>query len=135
MTAMHAPRPCKSCPFRVERSGYFEPDTLDKTVGENLRGEQYIHRCHSDPKDERLCTGFIRYLVANDIADQNGMFRVFGRLGALDLDGLDKRVEIFADWDDLLESHAEAVRDAEGPVNDSKRRQSPGRHRVDGDQP
>lgn len=106
---LHGRKPCKSCPFRVERSGHFDPDTLNASVGENLRGQQYMHRCHSN--DEKLCVGNIRYLTANDIADQNGMFRVFGRLGAIDLSILDNSVEIITDWDDVLESHAAALAD------------------------
>lgn len=110
--AIHAKRPCNSCPFRAERTGHFDPDTLDKTVGENLRGQQYLHRCHSDKADRRLCVGNLRYLIANDIAHENGMFRVMGRIGAVQPDTLDNSVEIIQDWDDVLESHAAALENA-----------------------
>lgn len=105
---LHSRRPCKTCPFRVDLSaGHFDPDVLDATVGENLRREQHVHRCHNEKpgaEHQRLCVGFMRYLMATDTP--NNLFRMGGRLGVIDSSVFDMSVPIVEDWDEVLENHA-----------------------------
>ncbi len=107
---MHARSPCKTCPFRADlRGAFFDPDTLDATIGENLRRQQHVHRCHNErpgAERQRLCVGFMRYIIANDIP--NAAMRFGVRLRVIDpsvLGGPD----ILDDWDDVLENHAAAL--------------------------
>ena len=112
MPKLHATRPCSSCPFRLERTGHFDPDLLDATVGANLRGGQYVHKCHSTLGQpvERLCVGFMRHVVATETPCRN--LELGQAMGVIDLDALDPSVPIHEDFGELLADHAEQL--AEG---------------------
>jgi hypothetical protein len=111
---LHGTRPCKTCPFREDLGdGFFDPETLDATIGRNLRGERDVHRCHNEPaggQRQLLCVGFMRYLMATDTPNSN--FRMGGRLGCIDPSVFDMSVPIVEDWDEVLENHAQAMAEA-----------------------
>lgn len=104
---LHAKDPCASCPFRKRpRPGSFRASVLDETIGENLRGGEYVHRCHQEEKGEhQLCVGYIRFVVANDVP--NKLMRMGRRFGAIDLSAIRDDVEIHLDWQEMLDDHLE----------------------------
>ncbi len=107
---LHGRSLCKTCPFRADLGeAFFAPDTLDATVGENLRRQQHVHRCHNEkPRAERqrLCVGFMRYIIANEIP--NAAMRIGVRLRVIDPSVLGGPA-ILDDWDEILENHASAM--------------------------
>lgn len=107
---LHGRKPCSTCPFRADLRGvFFKPETLDATIGRNLRGEQHVHRCHKEKPNadrQRLCVGFMRYIITNDIP--NAAMRFGIRLHVIDPSVLGGP-PILEDWDDVLENHAAAM--------------------------
>lgn len=105
---LHGSRPCRSCPFRVDLEGKcFLPDVLDATIGENLRRQEHVHRCHNEKpgaERQRLCVGFMRFLEAT--RTPNNLYRMGQRLGVIDPSAFDRSVPIIEDWDDVLANHA-----------------------------
>lgn len=111
MTPLHGQHPCTSCPFRRDLAvGAFEPATLDATVGENLRGQRYVHRCHKtlNKKRENLCVGFLRH--ARDHQIPNQLVTLGQRLGVIDYTRISTLVHIADSWPEVLQNHARALR-------------------------
>lgn len=109
MARLHSPNPCKSCPFRKEREGYFNPEILKSTVGKNLE-DGFIHECHSlAPKKETqwLCTGFLSYLEHHTEGglDSNTIARVGICLGVIDKDAIAEPDIIFDSFETMLAAH------------------------------
>jgi hypothetical protein len=103
---LHGAHPCKSCPFRQElKDGSFDPDVLEATVGSNLRGGQFVHRCHRtlDSGRENLCVGFLRFVRDHDLP--NRLLSVGVRLGVIDYTRISDEVELAPDWETLLCNH------------------------------
>lgn len=107
---MHGQHPCVSCPFRREADHYFEPSTLDQTVGKNLRSETYVHKCHKGlgKSVETLCVGFLRFVRDQDVPSQ--LTQVGVRMGVIDYDIISDNVPIATSWEEILEIHAQRER-------------------------
>lgn len=102
---IHGRHPCSSCPFRVDGDGWFDPDTLDHSVGDNLRSGYYAHRCHKTlhGKKENICVGFLRFLAHN--GQKNTLVEMGIRMGIIDPKTLSDDVPIHTSWDDVLNAH------------------------------
>ena len=96
---LHGQHPCSSCPFRQDLSeGTFEPATLDATIGENLRGHKYVHRCHKTLGQKR------DHEIPNQLA-------VLGqRLGVIDYTRISDSVPIAGSWSEVLQNREHALR-------------------------
>lgn len=106
MTApINRPTPCPSCPFRARGDTAFLPETLDATIGENLR-TGYAHKCHQDlgTERERLCAGFMAFTHRQGIP--NRMLIFAGRLGILGEVMVPDGLLIPGDWRAVLAEHA-----------------------------
>ncbi len=102
---LHGKRTCSSCPFRRERTGSFPVDALERSIGENLRGETYVHKCHSalGKPVELLCVGFIRFCEEQHVANAN--LQLGQRLGVIDVKAIVDASPIHTDWSELLRDH------------------------------
>lgn len=108
---LHGQHPCSSCPFRQDLSeGAFEPAKLDATIGENLRGQKYVHRCHKtlDQKRENLCVGFLRHIRDHRIPNQ--LATLGQRMGVIDYSRISDSVHIAGSWPEVLQNHERALR-------------------------
>lgn len=105
---LHGRSPCASCPFRANLgTNFFPPQVLDDTIGVNLREKKHVHRCHKEKPDaprQRLCVGFMRFLVDHDVPNQ--AFKLGVRLGVIDPSVFDNRVPISESWDAVLANHS-----------------------------
>jgi len=109
---IHGRHPCKTCPFRVEveYGSCFRPETLDKTIGSNLRSETYAHNCHSglDAEHPPLCVGFLRFIRDTETRSQNVV--IGERLGLIDYGAISDEVAIAESWNDVLDIHTARLR-------------------------
>lgn len=105
MTAIVRRRACATCPFRKSAPGYFEPEVLDASVGDNLR-QGYAHRCHKTlgaPR-ELVCGGFAAFAKAQGL--DNTMLTVAKRMDLYDPASLEEDPDLeISSWEAVMEMH------------------------------
>jgi hypothetical protein len=111
-------RPCKSCPFRMDRDGFLRGDRADE-IASCLLDEDRTFACHQtlgheeDPEtgyvetcqtpESQHCAGALIFCEANE--QPNQMMRIAERLGLYDRRKLDMGAPVFTDREEFVNHH------------------------------
>lgn len=109
VTRVQMAHPCKSCPFRRERTYSIPPDLLESTVGENMRSGVYLHRCHTVQDGKTTCAGNLAFLKHRGELNNFALWRLGQANGLLRDDAIDTTTPMHSSWEELVESHREAT--------------------------